>query len=184
MVKIFSMILLLTVLPSEPKMVKTKIGESITLMMPETLYEMTADDIARRYPSVRSPLGAYTNDSRLADFSVNVSATRWRPEDVDVAKGFFKSSFYNLFDRIELIREEVSEFDGKRFIVYEFESRLNGDPSSLESKDPILRYNYLQYLIINGKTIVFSFNCHPRLVESWKPVVEKMMSSIKVKGNI
>ncbi|MEM7109786.1 MAG: hypothetical protein AAF519_16290 [Bacteroidota bacterium] len=175
---------LLVTVPSQPKMVKTKIGESITMMLPDNLYAMSADDISRRYPSVRQPIGAFTNESRLADFSVNISATRWRAEDVDLAKGFFKSSFYNLFDRVEMINEEVVDINDKRFIVYEFDSRLNGDPSSFEAREPILRYNYIQYLIVKGRTIVFSFNCHPRVKEDWKPVVLEMMSSIKVKGSI
>ncbi|MEM6522813.1 MAG: hypothetical protein AAGF85_04455 [Bacteroidota bacterium] len=175
---------LLVIVPSQPKMVKTKIGESITMMLPDNLYAMSADDIARRYPSVRQPIGAFTNESRLADFSVNVSATRWRSEDTDMAKSFFKSSFYNLFDRVEMIKEEVLEINDRKYVVYEFDSRLNGDPSSLEAKDPILRYNYMQYLIVKGKTIVFSFNCHPRMKDEWKPIVQEMMSSIKIKGNI
>ncbi|MEM9859391.1 MAG: hypothetical protein AAF843_18700 [Bacteroidota bacterium] len=176
--------LVLVAIPAVPKMVKTKIGESITMMLPDNLYAMSADDVARRYPSVRRPIGAFTNDSRLADFSVNISATRWRLEDVDMAKGFFKSSFYNLFDRVDFIKEEIQEIGDKKFIVYEFDSRLNGDPSSFEAKNPILRYNYIQYLIVKGKTVVFSFNCHPRLKEEWQPVVREMMSSVKIKGNI
>ncbi|MEM1408806.1 MAG: hypothetical protein AAGG59_18625 [Bacteroidota bacterium] len=180
----FITIALLLGIPSSPKMVKTKIGESITVMLPDNLYAMSEDDMSRRYPSVRRPIGAFTTDSRLADFSVNISATQWRVEDVDMAKSFFKSSLFNLFDRVNLIKEEIKEIDEKKFIVYEFDSRLNGDPSSLEAKNPILRYNYLQYLIINGKTLVFSFNCHPRLKEEWQPVVEEMMSSVKVKSNI
>ncbi len=168
----------------QEKMVKTKIGDSITMMIPNTLYPMSVDDIARRYPSVRKPLGAYTNDSRLADFSINVSATRWRSQDVAMAKDFFKASLFNLFDRVSMIQEEVKEINGKQYIVYEFDSRINGDPSSLESKDPIMRYNYVQYLLINGKTLVFGFNCHPRLKEEWQPVVEEMMASAKVKDNI
>lgn len=185
MVKILSLIILLTVTsPLQEKIVKVKIGESITMELPDNLYEMSADDMARRYPSVRQPIGAYTNDSRLADFNVNISATKWRAEDVDIAKGFFKASFYNLFDRVEMINEEVKEIDGKKFIIFEFDSRLNGDPSSLEAKNPILRYNYMQYLLINGKTLVFGFNCHPRLKDEWKSIAEEMMSTIKVKDNI
>lgn len=185
MVKIFSLItLLLITTPLQEKMVKVKIGESITMELPENLYEMSTDDIARRYPSVRRPIGAYTNDSRLADFNVNISATKWRAEDVDIAKGFFKASFYNLFDRVEMISEEIKEIDDKKFITFEFDSRLNGDASSMEARNPILRYNYMQYLLINGKTLVFGFNCHPRLKDEWKPVVDEMMSTIKVKDNI
>ena len=107
MLKIFFMTTaLLLSIPSSPKMVKTKIGESITVMLPDNLYALSADDISRRYPSVRRPIGAFTYDSRLADFSVNISATQWKVEDVDMAKSFFKSSLYNLFDRVKNIKKK------------------------------------------------------------------------------
>ncbi|MFM8738893.1 MAG: hypothetical protein ACKOC0_01670, partial [Cytophagales bacterium] len=56
---------------------KTKITEGITVLLPSTLSVMTPEDIVQRYPSVRSPLAAYTDVNRTADFSVNISATQW-----------------------------------------------------------------------------------------------------------
>ncbi len=184
MFKVCALSLLFFGLPMQYKMVKTKVNESITLMLPEEFYPMTPEDIARRYPSVRSPLGAYTIPSLMADFSVNISATRWRASDIDMAKNFFRAGVYNLFDKVTMIREEVQTVNGKQFIVFEFDSRINGDPSSLEARQPVRRYNYVQYLLINGKTIVFSFNCHARIKEQWQQAVAEIMTSIKVKNNI
>ena len=184
MFKVYLLILLFFGLPMQYKMVKTKVNDSITLMLPDEFYTMTPEDIARRYPSVRSPLGAYTIASLMADFSVNISATRWRESDIDMAKNFFKSGIYNLFDKVNMIRDEVQMINGKQYVIFEFDSRINGDPSSLESRQPIRRYNYVQYLLINGKTIVFSFNCDARIKEQWQQAAGEIMASIKVKNNI
>ena len=35
--------------PSEMKLVKTKIGDHITVSLPDTFYEMSVQDIAQRY---------------------------------------------------------------------------------------------------------------------------------------
>ncbi len=184
MFKVYAIAVLFIGLPLQQRMVKTKVNESITILLPDAFYSMTQEDIARRYPSVRRPLGAYTIASLMADFSVNISATRWKESDLEMAKGFFKSSIYNLFDRVDMISEEIITIDGKQFVSFEFDSRINGDPSSPDSAQPIRRYNYVQYLLINGKTIVFSFNCHARIKEEWQQTVGEIMSSVKVKNNI
>lgn len=163
------------------KLVKTKVTDDITVSLPQDFYAMTPQDIARRYPSVRSPIGAYTNESRLVDFSVNVSATRWRPEDAAIAKDFFKASLFNLYDKVNLIHEGIKSINKHDFIIFEFESRINGDQFSLDKKDPIRTYSYIQYLILHGETFVFSFSCPIRLKDQWQAVVPEIMNSIKVK---
>lgn len=185
MFKFFSVLLpLIFMIPDQHKLVKTKITDNITVKLPKSFYPMTADDLARRYPSVRKPLGAYTNEDRLVDFSVNISATQWSPTDVKMAKDFFKASIYNLYDRVNMIKEEVVELDKKKFIVFEFDSRLEGEKFDLEKKDPIRKYSYIQYLIINGKTIVFSFNCPVQLQEEWQDIATEIMNSVSVKKGV
>jgi hypothetical protein len=56
-----------------PKLVKTKVSDAITVSIPQGWRPMDGLDFTERYPSVRAPLAAYTNEERLIDFSVNVS---------------------------------------------------------------------------------------------------------------
>ncbi len=174
---------LILILPQQEKMVKTKIGDYITVSLPQSFYAMPPQDIAQRYPSVRSPLGAYTNHDRLVDFSVNISATRWQSTDIEIAKAFFKSSIVNLYDRVDFIREDISLVGDMRYIVFEFDSRINGDKYSLDQQDAIRKYTYLMYLLINGKTVVFTFNAPAQIKDKWVPVAQEVMQSIKVKHN-
>lgn len=73
-----------------PKLAKTKITDGITVSLPKSLTLMTAEDIVQRYPSVRSPLAAFTNENRSADFSVNISATQWPDGNIELAKNSFE----------------------------------------------------------------------------------------------
>jgi hypothetical protein len=180
----FALVVMLWVQPLQNKMVKTKVGDYITVSLPQTFYQMNAQDIAQRYPSVRNPIGAFSNDDRLIDFSVNISATRWRASDIDIAKDFFKASIVNLYDRVDFIKEEIQIIDDKRYIIFEFDSRINGDKYSLDQRDAVRTYTYMQYLLINGKTIVFSFNAPIRLKEKWTLTASEIMNSLKVKNNI
>ncbi|MEL7002438.1 MAG: hypothetical protein AAFN93_06855 [Bacteroidota bacterium] len=176
--------LLITFTAAKEKLVKTKVTENITVSLPKSFFEMTPSDIAQRYPSVRKPIGAYTNEERLVDFSINVSATQWRSTDVKIAKDFFKASIVNLYDRVDFINEEIKTIGDREFIVFEFDSRINGNARSLEGTGPVRGYSYVQYLISKGKTIVFSFNCPIQRKEAWQATAKEVMNSIKVKGKI
>lgn len=164
-----------------PKLIKVKTKDGITVSVPKDWHPMDEYDIVQRYPSVRAPLLAYTNEERVADFSINVSATQWPDDDVQLAQKFFKAGVMNMFDRVEMINEGVQEIHGKKFIFFEFESRVEGNRRQEGYKDPVLRYTYIQYLIEPGKALVFSFNCPRAQKEQWQETARLMMKSVRVK---
>src|ERR1700754_2637221 len=94
--KLLILLLALVMVSAATKLVKTKVNDQITVSLPADFFAMTPEDIAQRLPSVRAPLGAYTNQDRVVDFSVNISATQWPDADQAIAQKFFKSSLYNL----------------------------------------------------------------------------------------
>lgn len=177
----FLLIPLLFISLGQVKLVKTKVTNDITVSLPREWKPMDALDFTQRYPSVRAPLAAYTNHERTADFSVNISATRWPDADLQIARQFFKASVTNLFDRVEMITEGIHEVNGKSFIFFEFESRINGNNRELGNSDPVLRYTYLQYLVQPERTLVFSFSCPRRDRPAWESVAENMMKSVRIK---
>ncbi len=163
------------------KLIKTKVADGIVVSLPKQLQPMTPEDIVQRYPSVRNPLGAFTNVDRDADFSVNISATQWRAQDVELAAKFFKSGIRNLYDRVDFLTEEVQTINKKKFIVFEFDSRINGNKLKEGERQPILRYSYVQYYVESGRTLVFAFNCPKDKKEEWQSTVHAMMKSVKLK---
>jgi hypothetical protein len=175
----FAIIVLFAFSPT--KLVKTKVAEGIVISLPPELQPMAEDDIILRYPSVRAPLAAYTDVNRTLDFSVNISATQWPDTDLEIASKFFKSSITNLFDRVDIIDEGIHTIHKKKYIFFEFESRVNGNKMNLGEQQPVFRYTYIQYLIEPGRTLVISFNCPKAIREDWQENVRAMMKSVKVK---
>ncbi len=182
MQKVLFLILLTISLPlDDPKLVKVKISREITVMLPKDFIPMGELDFSQRYPSVRKPIGAYTNPDHEVDFSVNISATSWPDSNLEMAQKFFKSGVMNMFDRVEIISEGIHEVNGKKLVYLEFESRIKGDQSTLGSSEPVLKYAYLEYLIEPSRTLVFSFNCPRRLRQEWEATAHKIMTSVKIK---
>ena len=162
------------------KLIKTKIGDGITISLPSTLAPMATDDIAQRYPSVRAPLGAFTNVDRDSDFSVNISATQWPDADIELAAQFFKSGIHNLYDRVDFISEGIHTVNKKKFIFFEFESRVNGNKMKETERQAIFRYAYVQYYIGKDRSLVFTFSCPKDRKPEWQETVQAMMKTIKI----
>jgi len=163
------------------KLIKTKVTNDITISLPAVLFPMTPEDIGQRFPSVRAPLGAYTTEDRVVDFSVNISATQWPGSDYEMTQKFFKSGIYNLYDKVDMIGEGIQEIHKKKFIYFEFDSRTNGDRRNPGNADPMLKYTYIQYLLEPGRTLVFTFSCPRDRKEEWQETAREMMKSIRVK---
>lgn len=166
---------------SQTKLVKTKVAEGITLSLPTELTPMTPDDIVQRYPSVRAPLAAYTNGNRTADFSINTSATQWPDGNIELAQKFFKAGITNLYDRVDFIDQGVQMVNKRKFIFFEFQSRVNGNKMKEGEQSAVFRYTYIQYYIEKDKAVVFSFSCPKDQKEEWQPIVRAMMKSVKIR---
>jgi len=164
-----------------PRLVKTKVNDAITVSIPQGFFPMTPEDITQRMPSVRAPLGAYTNEDRVVDLSINVSATQWPDANKEVAAKFFKAALYNLYDKVEMINEGVHQVHKKEYIFFEFESRTNAARRVEGATEPIMRYTYIQYLVEPNRTLVFSFNCPRNVKEDWQVTAQAVMKSVKVK---
>lgn len=163
------------------RLVKTKIADGISISLPADFVPMMPEDIAQRYPSVRAPLGAYTNQERMVDFSVNISATQWPDADIELAQKFFKSGVYNLYNRVDMIGEGIQEIHHKRFIYFEFESKVNGDRKQLGTQEAVERYTYILYLVERGRTLVFSFNCPKDQRQDWQETARAMVKTLRVR---
>ena len=166
------------------KLVKTKITEDITVDIPVSFHEMSEQDINSKYLSYRKPLALYTSENKKADFGVNVSLTQWNSGDLELMKSFFKSSIANLYDKVEFIKEDIEEINKIKYAVFEIVSTVNPDENAVLSRGAIQKYSYLQYTIVNEKTILFNFSCPLNEKDYWTPMVKEMMHSIKIKKSI
>jgi hypothetical protein len=178
--RFFLLVPFLFVSMDQPKLVKTKIAAGITASIPKGWIPMNQLDFTERYPSVRAPLAAYTNEERSADFSVNISATQWPDADLELAEKFFRSSIMNMFDRVQFVAEGIREVHGKKYVYFEFESRVHGNNKHEGNEEPVLGYTHQQYLIEPKRTLVFTFNCPRRGRNQWEGTGLAVMKSLRI----
>ncbi len=166
------------------KLVKTKIGKNITVSLPDDFMLMSQSEIRQRYVSAREPLAIYSDETGNVAFTVNVAYSRWNPDDLELMKNFYKSNIMGLYDEVHFIQEDVKEINGRLFAVFEFVSSVKGQSDSPISSNAIGRYTYIQYTIVNGKTVLFNLSCPTHLRNKWGPLAGEIMGSVNIKNTI
>ena len=139
---------------------------------------ITKEDIEQRYESYRLPLALYTDPSRLVDFGVNRSYSRWQESDLEMMGEFYKSSILELYDKVVFLSEGVKEVNKHKFAYFEFQSTVYPEN---EYQDTVRKYTYIMYGVLDGTTYVFDFSCPMSSQDEWRPVAEKVMDAIKLK---
>ena len=162
------------------KLKKTKISKSISMKLPAEFIPMAEDDMWQRASSYRKPIALFTDHDRILELSINHAFSRWEDGDIRVLQSMYKASISQLFDKIQFIKEEIQNINGRDFAVFEFVSSIKGDPSVLSQQDNIVKYYYIQYTIDQGGTLVFNFSCQNWVKEEWAPVVALMMTSVNI----
>lgn len=166
------------------KLVKTKIGKSITVSLPDDFMLMSQSEIRSKYVSAREPMALYSDESRNVDFTVNVAYSQWDANDLELMKSFYKSNIMGLYDEVHFLQEDIREINGRRFAVFEFVSSVKGESDSPLNSNAIGRYTYIQYTIVNNKTVLFNLSCPTHLRDIWGPLARQIMNSVTVKNTI
>ncbi len=166
------------------KLVKTKIGKSITISLPDDFMLMSQSEIRSRFVSAREPLAIYSDGTGNVDFTINVAYSRWNPDDLELMQSFYKSTIMGLYDQVHFIKEDVEEINGRRFAVFEFISSVGEQSDIPFNSNTIGRYTYIQYAIVNGKTVLFNLTCPTPLRKKWGPLAKEIMGSVTIKDTI
>lgn len=163
------------------KFVRVKASDEISLRIPEDFVALSDGAVFERHGHYRGPVAFYTDPMGEVDFSISQNASRWREQDIEIYKDFYKSNILSLHDDVEFFREEVRDVRGQQFAVFEFVSMLKGDEKSFRNTGVLSKYTYILYTVYNGTTIIFNFTSEARNRNRWTPIVNEIMAGITLK---
>jgi hypothetical protein len=174
----FLSILFISVDVTGQKLVKQKLGDNITVRIPDSFTPMTDEDKQQRYESTRLPIALYTDPDRLVDFGVNRSFSRWQASDLQMLQDFYEATIMELYDKVKFIDKGIKTVNEHEFVVFEFESVVYPENDFQRN---IAKYTYLMYGLQGGTTYLFNFTCERSVSGQWKTTAHKIMESVKLK---
>ena len=181
--------------PPVAKLRRVNLGGQLSALLPADFQVMPDDAIATKYPAPRKPAAAYTSPSGQVDFVVSQKTTPFKAGDLAMLLRFYKANILNLYgNNVQFTQEQVMAINGTDFIALEFVSSLSGGtakssgPGAPGQRGALRRYTYLLYTVQPPKTekdspqlLTFTFACPLVLADTWKPVAQQVMASVKVK---
>ncbi|MTI30953.1 hypothetical protein [Xanthovirga aplysinae] len=165
---------------SEVKMKRVKITEGISVSIPTEFTPMSEDEKRAKFPSSKNILAMFKGKNTQVNFGVNVSRALWKEEDLQLMGEFYRSSIYNLYDKVNIINEDIRKINKREFLIFEFTSFLEGSKSSVMGRGSLSEYHYLMYTIVDGKTLIFNLSCPVFLQNQYEETVQRIMKSVKV----
>lgn len=174
-------VILLGVSLSQPiDLKKTEVNEHITISLPESFERLTGNEVNQKFISSNAPLAVFSDPTRTVDLSVNTAFSRWREEDISLMMSFYKSTIMGLYDEVQFNKETIEEINGRRFAIFEFVSTVRADEEAIINTRQVSKYTYIQYTIVNYKTVLFHFTCPVRARGTWAARAEEIMSTVKI----
>ncbi len=174
------------------KLRRQTLAPQMSAMLPADFQVMPDDAIATKYPAPRKPLAAFTSPSGQIDFVVSQKTTPFKAGDLPMLLRFYKANILNLYSNsVQFTQEKVVNINGTDFIALEFSSSLTGTGTSApgqNTRGSLRRYSYLLYTVLPPKDekgvsqlLTFTFACPVVLADTWKPVAQQVMASVKIK---
>jgi hypothetical protein len=149
--------------------------------LPENFISMSETDSRQKYESYRKSIAQFTTYDRQTDFGINRSFSKFASDDIDLLSQFFKASIMNLYSEVNFIREEITEINGRKFAVFEFESTVRDTNKSFRTEKAISKYVYVQYTLIEENTIVFNFQTPLAFKDAYRETATRIMESVKIR---
>lgn len=184
-----------------PRLKTVKISQDVSIAMPSDFKVMPDEVIAAKYPAPRKPLGAFHSPNGQVDLIVSERPSTFSSADLNMLQQFYRSTITSKYSEVNFIRQEVKEFKGQQYLIFEFTSLLRDENQRTGSRlAPIRKYTLLQYTLVHNakqpeagkplrdkdkatsqdKLLVFTFNAPIDLREAWQETAHKIMQSIKL----
>lgn len=161
------------------KLKKVNITKEISVKLPSDFLPLPDDGIARKYPATTKPLAVYSSPDGQIDFSVTQKKSQFQAADLGMLREFYKANILEKFTKVDFIRQEVTQINGRDFIVFEFVSTV-ADQRSGSMLAPVQKYSIIQYTIQNDQLYIYTLHTPFAMKNRWQPVARDVMGSIKM----
>jgi hypothetical protein len=167
---------------------RKRIGEGVTLLIPNNFTEMSDEEIASKYFTPKRPLAIFRSPDRKAEIGVNSSIFEWgevgmeSEMNMELLKGFYKGAIANSFyEKIKFLNEgEIVNIGDRQGVLFEFIGAIPENPDAIVNKGGRSRYHQVLYSVYNGKVLIVNFSVGGTDYKYWQEHATKMITSVKI----
>ena len=151
----------------EPRVI---LKDKAEILLPSNFGIMSEDILLTKYPSGNRPTVVYSNDNGTVNLAINHTVNNMTVEQLPEALGVFAQQFEQIYPTAQWMRQEMIQINERAFIVMELVT---------PAVDTHI-YNLMFITSLDGRMLMFSFNCTEELRGEWESTGNQMMQSVKI----
>jgi hypothetical protein len=165
---------------ADTKLKKTQITKEVSIMLPRDFTPLHDEGIASKYPAANRPVAVYSSPNGQVDFSMTQKRSQFRARDLKMLREVYKANLLERFTKVDFIRDEVANINGRDYILFEFVSVM-ADERSGSHLAPVQKYSIMLYTVQGNQLMVFSLHMPFMMKNDWQDTAREVMGSLKIK---
>ncbi|MGV6938287.1 hypothetical protein ACWA2B_23005 [Paenibacillus sp. CMM36] len=146
------------------------LNDKISIWLPRTFTEMGEREIELKYPSSYRPPLVLTDPTGEINFSFNLTPSELTDEELEAFTSEMIYILHHTQKLTEWYADGVCKVYGRRVGYCEFMT------PALNTR----LYNLTFFAALEGHALICSFNCTEERMDTWRPVAQRMMTTLKI----
>lgn len=142
----------------------------VEFLVPKELSKITDEIWKIKYGNAKQPVLALSDKDGEANLIGQMTNQDWEEANLDEYKNFRIENLKKTRPNLKVLEEGNKEINGKKVVFFKFMT---------EAVDTKI-FNYYFFTVVNGKILIFTFNCPEKLKSSWETVGDQIVSSLKI----
>lgn len=142
----------------------------VELLVPSELSSMRNEMWTLKYHDMPRPVLALTDDNGEVNLIGDMTGQAATEEQLDAFKDFQIDHFKKSRPDIKMLDNGIKMINNRKIGFFKFLSRAGGQKV----------FNYYFFTIVDGKVLLFTFNCIKELRRIWEKTADDMVASLRV----
>ncbi len=142
----------------------------VEFLVPKELSKMTGDMWKIKYGNAKQPVLALSDKDGEANLIGQMTNQDWEENNLDEYKNFRIENLRKTRPNLKVLKDGNKEINGRKVGFFQFMT---------EAVDANV-FNYYFFTVVEGKILIFTFNCPEKLKSSWEIVGDQIVSSLKI----
>jgi hypothetical protein len=147
------------------------LDNKVEIVAPGELSKMSEEMWTLKYHNLPRPELVLTDQNGEINLLVDMTQQPAAESQIAEYKDFRISNLKKTRADIKILGDGIKNVNGKNIGFIKFSSQASDQQI----------FNFYFFTVVNGKILLFTFNCIETLQKSWEKVADKVLDSIKIK---
>ncbi len=147
------------------------LDNKVEILAPKELSKMSDEMWTLKYHTLPRPELVLTDENGEINLLVDLTQQPAAENQIAAYKDFRISNLKKNRTDIKILSDGIKTVDGKKIGFIKFSS---------EASDQNI-FNFYFFTVVNGKILLFTFNCIEALQKTWEKTADEILDSLKIK---